>query len=289
MCLLRATDRQGHTPLGHILIDKGARLDVVTSFGDTPLHDAAGYGQADFCQMLLRRGANPHVMANKGKTPLQYARARGYPACVTLIEEAEAQLAAQDAARSAREAVERLGAERVTNERDRKAGKANAKAKAERERAMADHQADQMQVEKLAIAFQEAAPNSAADTADRGTATAEPVESEVVPPSEATASEPDVAREPAVDNMATPRRSSSGASSPSIGAPSTGSLPASPRSTGVPSDMGPARSPRPAHEVDEPVESASPEASPESSPMASSKAITPTASPRRPASPTDVQ
>ena len=286
---------EGHTLLGDILIDKGARLDLVTSFGDTPLHDAAGYGQADFCQMLLRRGANRHVMAKKGDTPLQYARTRGYPACVALIEEAEAKLAAQDMASSAHEAVERLSTERVTNDRDRKAAQANAKAKAQRERAMAEHR---MQIEELNATLQEATPKSEAAAVDR--ATAEPIESEVVPPSDATTSEPDVA-EPAGDDTATPRRCSSGAASPSIGAPSTGSLPASPRSTGVASDVGPARSPRPAQDEDEPVESASPEASPEASakpspeaspeasPMASPKAITPTASPRQPESPTDVQ
>lgn len=87
-------------------------MDAVTIAGDTPLHDAAGYGQAAFCKMLLRRGANPRVRSTKNKSPLDYAQARGYPACVAQLEAFEAKARTQEAAaKAAREAAEREASE----------------------------------------------------------------------------------------------------------------------------------------------------------------------------------
>ena len=92
---------RGHTPLGRILINKGASLEVTTTFGETPLHDAAGYGQAGFCKMLLRRGANVLAEDTKSKTALSYATSRGYPACVTLLKSFEEKAKAQQQAEAA--------------------------------------------------------------------------------------------------------------------------------------------------------------------------------------------
>ena len=92
-------------------------MHAVSSVGDTPLHEAAGYGQAAFCKMLLRRGANPRACSTKGKTPLEYAQSRGYPACVShleaFVQKAKAQDAADRAAREAREAAQREAAEQL--------------------------------------------------------------------------------------------------------------------------------------------------------------------------------
>ena len=85
-------------------------MEAVTTFGDTALHDAAGYGQAAFCKMLLRRGANVRAKSTKGKTPLDYAHARGYPGCLVHLHAFEDKLRSEEAAARAADR-ERLGEE----------------------------------------------------------------------------------------------------------------------------------------------------------------------------------
>lgn len=112
VCLHALLISQGHTPLGRILINKGADMNALTSAGESPLHDASGHGQATFCKMLLRRGANPRIRSNRGKTALDYAQARGYPACAAHLEVSEAKAKVQEAAeRAAREEADRASAE----------------------------------------------------------------------------------------------------------------------------------------------------------------------------------
>lgn len=57
-----------------ILLDKGARLDVRDSDGDTPLSKAASFqGRASLIQFFLEKGADVNNQDRKGKTPLSEA------------------------------------------------------------------------------------------------------------------------------------------------------------------------------------------------------------------------
>ncbi len=55
------------------LIDGGADVNRVAGDGFTPLMMAAGYGYTDIVELLLRRGANPHVAGAGGVRPLDLA------------------------------------------------------------------------------------------------------------------------------------------------------------------------------------------------------------------------
>jgi ankyrin repeat protein len=55
------------------LIDRGASIDKGGPEGMTPLMMAAGYGNDDMVDLLLRRGADPRVKAKDGATALDFA------------------------------------------------------------------------------------------------------------------------------------------------------------------------------------------------------------------------
>jgi ankyrin repeat protein len=77
---------QGHTDVLELLLEKGARLDVLDNLHRTPLLLAAGGGYADCTRVLLRAGAgaaideagDPICVETKGRTPLLIAAARGH-------------------------------------------------------------------------------------------------------------------------------------------------------------------------------------------------------------------
>ncbi len=48
----------GHASIVARLVARGARVDSVDGYGDTPLHNAASQGYADVITALLRGGAN---------------------------------------------------------------------------------------------------------------------------------------------------------------------------------------------------------------------------------------
>ncbi len=66
----------GHLEACELLIKKGAAINDVNNFGETPLHRAAWKNHSGVCKLLLDNGALPSkTMRNKeGKTPLDLAR-----------------------------------------------------------------------------------------------------------------------------------------------------------------------------------------------------------------------
>jgi uncharacterized protein len=55
------------------LIQKGARIDIKDSQGDTPLIEAARIGNVDAARILISRGAQLNVTNSSGETPLMLA------------------------------------------------------------------------------------------------------------------------------------------------------------------------------------------------------------------------
>ncbi len=53
------------------LLQKGAKVSATDDKGNTPLHLAAMKGFPDVARELLRWGADPHVVNNDGKVPLE--------------------------------------------------------------------------------------------------------------------------------------------------------------------------------------------------------------------------
>ena len=58
-------------------IDKGAVVDSLNEFGDTPLIMAAAYGRTAAAKLLIEKGANVNFVNNVGNTPLSLAALKG--------------------------------------------------------------------------------------------------------------------------------------------------------------------------------------------------------------------
>ena len=56
-----------------ILVENGADIEAVDSFGMTPLMHASEEFNIEAVEVLLNRGANPHKSDNDGTTPLMFA------------------------------------------------------------------------------------------------------------------------------------------------------------------------------------------------------------------------
>ncbi|XP_048254552.1 uncharacterized protein LOC125371697 [Haliotis rufescens] len=76
-----------------MLFEEGAKVDMISSKGDTPLHGACDPNVVSF---LLDKGANVNVKKNTGDTPLHTAVARGSTACVDVLLKAGAHMNEQN-------------------------------------------------------------------------------------------------------------------------------------------------------------------------------------------------
>ena len=59
------------------MMDLGADIHKADDDGVTPLHEAAGYRQADVVKMLVAGTADINVAENDGRTPLYWAASNG--------------------------------------------------------------------------------------------------------------------------------------------------------------------------------------------------------------------
>lgn len=56
-----------------LLLDYGADVDAKDKYGNTPLHDAAKYGNISICKLLLGYGADIDAANKWGQTPMHVA------------------------------------------------------------------------------------------------------------------------------------------------------------------------------------------------------------------------
>ena len=69
--------RYGYVTMVELLLDHGVNTESLESNSNTPLHQAVIYGQDDMVRMLLRRGASTATRNSVGETPVDTARSRG--------------------------------------------------------------------------------------------------------------------------------------------------------------------------------------------------------------------
>ena len=62
-----------------LLIEKGAKVNVVQAGGFTPLHEAAATGNRAMTELLLKPGRIKTRGATMEKTPAEFAAARNHP------------------------------------------------------------------------------------------------------------------------------------------------------------------------------------------------------------------
>jgi len=85
---LNAAAVENETDAIKILLDHGADPNVRNSQGDTPLICAIKYagGKAATVELLVKAGTNLDIRDNKGKTALDYAKAKGQQAAIAMLE-----------------------------------------------------------------------------------------------------------------------------------------------------------------------------------------------------------
>jgi ankyrin repeat protein len=69
------------------LVEFGANVHAVDSDGDTPLHVAALFGNAECAVALCNAGADTHARNDEGRTPVEVAVAHGHDNVVRAIDE----------------------------------------------------------------------------------------------------------------------------------------------------------------------------------------------------------
>jgi|GEM_PF-3198954 len=77
----------GDLNMARLLIQGGANVNKQQKDGSTPLHLATHReNRYDFAELLLQHGADPLISDNTSKTPLDYAREKGFTETVLLLE-----------------------------------------------------------------------------------------------------------------------------------------------------------------------------------------------------------
>ncbi|AYL96879.1 ankyrin repeat domain-containing protein [Mucilaginibacter celer] len=67
-----------YTDIARMLIENGAKVNVVQQAGATPLHSAAQNGNLDLIILLLENGAEVYTRMEGGKLPADLAREKGF-------------------------------------------------------------------------------------------------------------------------------------------------------------------------------------------------------------------
>ncbi|MBW1902812.1 MAG: ankyrin repeat domain-containing protein [Deltaproteobacteria bacterium] len=80
--------RKDHKEIAELLIANGADINVKNNKGRrTPLHFAAVANNKEMVELFLANGANVYAKDQWGKTPLYWARSKGYEDVVELLRE----------------------------------------------------------------------------------------------------------------------------------------------------------------------------------------------------------
>jgi ankyrin repeat protein len=69
-----------------LLLAHGASANAAQAGGFTPIFSAAIANRRDLVEMLLDRGADPHLRSDQGKTPADFARERGHAELAVWLE-----------------------------------------------------------------------------------------------------------------------------------------------------------------------------------------------------------
>lgn len=67
------------------LLSKGAEINTMNEFGNTPLSEASGLGYYELCKFLLQKGADPKLKTPEGDTALSEAATKNELKVVNLL------------------------------------------------------------------------------------------------------------------------------------------------------------------------------------------------------------
>jgi ankyrin repeat protein len=77
--------KRDHKEITGLLLAHGAEVNTFNYYRETPLHHAAWYGFTDSAELLLQNGAKPNIISDMGSTPLGLAVGGGHKAVVRLL------------------------------------------------------------------------------------------------------------------------------------------------------------------------------------------------------------
>ena len=85
---LHAAAYAGRTEAAKLLVEYKIDIDKQGPYnGYTALHDAIWQNNVETAEVLINAGANLHIRANTGETPLEFARSKNRQKIVALIEQ----------------------------------------------------------------------------------------------------------------------------------------------------------------------------------------------------------
>ena len=80
--------REGHSAIAELLLDNGAKLNVMGRHKEPPLHAASHAGHKNVVVLLLRKGADVNQKGAHGELALHWAAAKGHSETVQILVEA---------------------------------------------------------------------------------------------------------------------------------------------------------------------------------------------------------
>ena len=87
MTALMSAASAGHTKVIRTLLDNGADVNALTTYGETALMLAAMRGHTETARVLLINGADVNARDEKGRTALMYAEHLGHTDIVKLLKQ----------------------------------------------------------------------------------------------------------------------------------------------------------------------------------------------------------
>lgn len=87
---LHCSAKKGDSKIVALLLAHGARVSSCAENwkGEMPIHYACKYGHPNIVKMLLMSGADPHVLTQDGRSPMDLAKEKKHVACVEMLLQA---------------------------------------------------------------------------------------------------------------------------------------------------------------------------------------------------------
>lgn len=84
--LLHIAARKGELEDVKILVECGAKVNVIGDIGNTPLHGASAKGLREVVEFLLANGADPSIKNEFGETAADWAKTENHDDVVRLLK-----------------------------------------------------------------------------------------------------------------------------------------------------------------------------------------------------------
>ncbi|MCD4652139.1 MAG: ankyrin repeat domain-containing protein, partial [Candidatus Cloacimonetes bacterium] len=88
-CLKKVLNKHNYNYIAHLLMKKGANINLTASDGTTPLMEATRKGDTDIVYYLIRNRASVNATNRDGQTALDIAKFYGKFDLISILQEAQ--------------------------------------------------------------------------------------------------------------------------------------------------------------------------------------------------------